>query len=65
MTLKKLSQLSFGLILSSTIIVPSYAANQIKAPPNIMIILADDLGFSDISAYGSEIKTPHPHVHNS
>lgn len=53
MTLKKLSQLSFGLILSSTIIVPSYAANQIKAPPNIMIILADDLGFSDISAYGS------------
>ena len=24
-----------------------------------MIILADDLGFSDISAYGSEIKTPH------
>lgn len=59
MTLKKLSQLSFGLILSSTIIVPSYAANQIKAPPNIMIILADDLGFSDISAYGSEIKTPH------
>lgn len=59
MTLKKLSQLSLGLILSSTLITPSYAANQAKAPPNIMIILADDLGFSDISAYGSEIKTPH------
>ena len=59
MTLKKLSQLSLGLILSSTLIAPSYAANQAKAPPNIMIILADDLGFSDISAYGSEIKTPH------
>lgn len=24
-----------------------------------MIILADDLGFSDIGAYGGEIKTPH------
>ena len=30
-----------------------------QQPPNIMIILADDLGFSDIGAYGGEIKTPH------
>jgi len=26
--------------------------------PNIVIILGDDLGFSDIGAFGSEIKTP-------
>jgi arylsulfatase len=28
------------------------------ARPNVLIILADDLGYSDIGAYGSEIHTP-------
>ena len=26
--------------------------------PNFLVILADDLGFSDIGAFGSEIETP-------
>ncbi len=27
--------------------------------PNVLVILADDLGFSDLGCYGGEIKTPH------
>ncbi len=27
--------------------------------PNIILILADDMGFSDIGCFGSEISTPH------
>jgi arylsulfatase len=28
------------------------------APPNVLVILADDLGFSDLGCYGGEIATP-------
>lgn len=31
---------------------------QPESKPNIVLILADDMGYSDIGAYGSEIETP-------
>jgi arylsulfatase/uncharacterized sulfatase len=34
------------------------AARSDAARPNVVLILADDLGFSDIAPYGSEINTP-------
>lgn len=38
---------------------PSTENNQaIKARPNILLVVADDLGYSDIGAFGSEILTP-------
>ena len=27
--------------------------------PDIVLVLADDMGFSDIGCYGGEIETPH------
>ncbi len=30
----------------------------VSAPPNILYILADDMGFSDLGCYGGEIETP-------
>ncbi len=27
--------------------------------PNFLVIVADDLGFSDLGAFGGEIATPH------
>ena len=32
---------------------------QPKRRPNVLVIMTDDLGFSDIGCYGSEIETPH------
>ena len=34
------------------------AADKANTRPNIVVLLADDWGFSDVGAFGSEIKTP-------
>ena len=39
---------------------PGFAAAKPQpARPNVLIIVADDLGYSDIGAFGGEIRTPH------
>ncbi len=35
------------------------AQGQTGTPPNIVVILADDMGYSDLGCYGGEIETPH------
>jgi len=46
-----------GLVAALFAVAPPVEAQQAKKP-NIVIILADDMGFADIGAYGSEIRTP-------
>ena len=35
------------------------ASAGVSAPPNVVVILADDLGFSDLGCHGGEIDTRH------
>ena len=49
-----------GLIAVSALLCCSSGQDvAAEQPPNIVLIMADDMGFSDLGCYGSEIETPH------
>src|SRR5271170_7365008 len=57
---KNIVRLALSVFGAVALLLP--AARSFASPPpkpNIIVILVDDMGFSDIGCYGSEIPTPH------
>ena len=48
----------FGLLPSLAALALAPAAFAAASRPNVVVIMCDDMGFSDLGCYGSEIRTP-------
>jgi arylsulfatase len=60
-----LASVAVALVLMTVVVgcemnqtTPEPTTGTMPKRPNILIVLADDMGFSDIGAFGSEIETP-------
>ncbi len=48
-----------GTIMTLAFATPAFAEDRSSAnPPNILLVVADDMGWTDLGAFGSEIETP-------
>ena len=59
----KLSLITLAIVASGSLFALK-SKNQPETPkaakrPNIIVILADDMGYSDMGCYGGEVHTPH------
>jgi len=55
----------FGLTLTVLVAIwshPAFALGQQKKMPNIVVILADDLGYGDLGCYNKDSKIPTPNL---
>jgi arylsulfatase A-like enzyme len=58
MTKKTLAALTLATLLTSPAFAQKAAKPTSSKRPNIVLIMADDMGYSDLGAFGSEISTP-------
>ena len=56
-----MNRLTALIVLTLAFVAPALIQSRASAAqrPNIVVILVDDMGWSDIGCYGSEIPTPH------
>ena len=55
-----MKRLPLTVLLALTMpLLPCAAKQVVDSRPNIILVMADDLGWSDIGCYGGEIDTPH------
>ena len=56
--MKRRCRNAWSAALSLTLLFSQFVNSQTDERPNVVLILADDLGFTDIAPFGSEIDTP-------